>query len=316
MIKKLDVKFQEVISNLPEFLQKILNSAPKEVKNNATEIKLRAGRQIRICFLNSFFCFENKLSAESIHECFKAICGYSVHSHIQEISQGFLTLKGGHRAGISATAIHENGSISNLKEISSINLRIARNAQNVCNPILNHVNDGGILIIGPPASGKTTILKNLAKKLSEFNSVSIIDSRGEIAACLNSIPQNDVGFSDVFSFWNRKNGIEAAIKTMNPKFIICDEIGNETDLAAAENCACSGVNLIATAHGSSLNSLNQRKIIKQLIKTSAFKTIVLLEGKTNPCKIKSILKVGDSFENNWRFINCNLPTNSRNHVSC
>ena len=292
----MDVEFNDAIKNLPQDIITILKTAPEEIKKNAKEIKFRLGRKIAITsFIKTHFL--NKiLLKEEIEEIFKSICGYSIHSHAEEIKKGFITLKGGHRAGICGTAVYENNILKNIKDISSINLRIARQVLNASETILKNLkeNIGNLLIVGPPASGKTTILKDIAKNLTN-KSVAIIDTRGEIAASFYGNPQNDVGNADVFDFFNREDGIIFAIRTMNPEYIICDEIGDENDINAIKMCVGTGVKLIATAHGENIKELKKRKIIEKILKTNAFSNIAILEGKKNPCKINSIVKVGEIF---------------------
>lgn len=295
----MDVEFNDAIKNLPQDIITILKTAPEEIKKNAKEIKFRLGRKIAITsFIKTHFL--NKiLLKEEIEEIFKSICGYSIHSHAEEIKKGFITLKGGHRAGICGTAVYENNILKNIKDISSINLRIARQVLNASETILENLkeNIGNLLIVGPPASGKTTILKDIAKNLTN-KSVAIIDTRGEIAASFYGNPQNDVGNADVFDFFSREDGIIFAIRTMNPEYIICDEIGDESDINAIKMCVGTGVKLIATAHGENIKELKKRKIIEKILKTNAFSNIAILEGKKNPCKINSIVKVGEIF---WKF---------------
>lgn len=309
----MDVNFNEVISNLPDNLQQLLKKIPENVQKNAKEIRLRAGRKISINFSNSVHQINEIATEETLNECLKTLCQFSVHSHMQEIANGFITLKGGHRAGICATAVYSDNRITNLREISSINIRIATQRLGVSNPILKLFNNApnGILIVGPPASGKTTLLRDFARNLSFNNSVSIIDTRGEIAACFNSVPQNDVGNSDVFNLWNRNEGIECAIKTMNPDYIICDEIGNEQDVNAIKKCAGTGVNLIASAHGNNFAEIKNKELFKQILETKTFETILFLKGKDSPCEVQSFHKVGDFFENYWNLSSCCLPNNSR-----
>ena len=290
----MDFNFKNAIKNLPEDIISILNTIPEEIKKNAQEIKLRLGRKIAINNKKGTYFLNNKLNKREIEEIFKSICNYSVHSHLEEIKKGFITLKGGHRAGISGTAVYEEDKLINIKNISSINIRIAREVFNSSSEILEILKDniGNLLIVGPPASGKTTILKDIARNL-EKKSVAIIDTRGEIAASLDGDPQNNVGNADIFDFFNRKDGIVFAIRTMNPEYIICDEIGDEADLEAINMCVGTGVKLIATAHGENIKEFKKRKIIDKILKTTAFKHIAILEGKENPCKIDKIIKVGE-----------------------
>ncbi len=292
-----DIEFRSVVKELPANIQDILLQVPINVRSNANEIRLRAGRKICICYENKLYFLNNILKIEEIRECFRSICNYSIHSHTQEIKQGFITIRGGHRAGISGTAVYdENNNITNLREISSINLRIAKQIYDVSNSLIDKLNGnvGKLLIIGPPSSGKTTLIKDIIRNLND-KVISIIDTRGEIAACVNGVPQNDIGNADVFDSWNREDGIISAIKAMSPEIIVCDEIGSNFDLQAINACVGAGVELIATAHGGSLEEIMKRDIIKRILMTGAFDNIVLLKGKSEPCKIEFIIKVSDLF---------------------
>ena len=235
-----DIEFRSVVKELPANIQDILLQVPINVRSNANEIRLRAGRKICICYENKLYFLNNILKIEEIRECFRSICNYSIHSHTQEIKQGFITIRGGHRAGISGKQIYD-----------------------VSNSLIDKLNGnvGKLLIIGPPSSGKTTLIKDIIRNLND-KVISIIDTRGEIAACVNGVPQNDIGNADVFDSWNREDGIISAIKAMSPEIIVCDEIGSNLDLQAINACVGAGVELIATAHGGSLEEIMKRDIIQ------------------------------------------------------
>lgn len=292
-----DVEFRSVVKELPTNIQGILLQVPINVRSNANEIKLRAGRKICVFYENKLYFLDKILKIEEIKECFRSICSYSIHSHVQEIKRGFVTIRGGHRAGISGTAVYdENDNLINLREISSINLRIAKQIYGVSNSLIDRLNGnvGKLLIIGSPSSGKTTLIKDIIRNLND-KVISIIDTRGEIAACVNGVPQNDIGNADVFDSWNREDGIISAIKAMSPEIIVCDEVGSDFDLQAINACVGAGVELIATAHGGNLEEIMKRDIIKKILMTGAFNNIVILKGKAEPCKVESIIKVSDLF---------------------
>lgn len=292
-----EIEFKRVLKELPADIESVLLKVPTYVQVNASEIRFRAGRKICIFYENKLYFLDKILKSEEIRECFRSLCSYSIHSHTQEIKQGFVTIRDGHRAGISGTAVYdENDNVINLREISSINLRIAKQIYGVSNSLINRLNGniGKLLIIGSPASGKTTLIKDIIRN-SDDRVISVVDTRGEIAACLNGIPQNDIGNADVFDSWNRRDGIISAIKTMSPEIIVCDEIGSNSDLEAINACVGAGVELIATAHGGSLEEIVKRDIIKKILMTGAFDNIVLLKGKSQPCKVESIIKVSDLF---------------------
>ena len=290
-----DIEFKRVLKELPADIESVLLKVPTHVQVNANEIRLRAGRKICVFYENKLYFLDKILKSEEIRDCFRSLCSYSIHSHAQEIRQGFITIRGGHRAGISGTAVYdENNNLINLREISSINLRIAKQIYGVADRLINRLNGniGKLLIVGPPSSGKTTLIKDIIRKLDD-RVISIVDSRGEIAACLNGIPQNDIGNADVFNSWNRQDGIVSAIRTMSPEIIVCDEIGSNSDFNAINACVGAGVELIATTHGGNIEEIVKRDIIKKILITGAFDNIVLLRGRSEPCKIESIIKVSD-----------------------
>lgn len=289
-------EFVEAINSLPSSTAKLLDGAPETVKREAKEIRLRAGRKVAIVTGLSDFFLNHVMTHTEMFECFRALCGYSVHSHTEEIRQGYITIKGGHRAGLCGSAVYNGNRIVNIKNISSINLRIAREIPHAADPLINALegNIGKLLIVGSPASGKTTLLKDLIAQTTG-KQVTVIDSRGEIAACLGGIPQNHIGNADVFDGWNKADGILTAIRTMAPDIIFCDEIGDEQDAHAIEASMNAGVELVATAHAGSIQELCTRKSIMKTIDLGAFDRVVLLKGKENPCEIDSIHKAGDLY---------------------
>ena len=284
----MDVKFSEISQKLPDKINHILLKTPIDIQKNAREIRLRAGRKICVIYGNKLYNVNKILDSDEIQECFKSICGYSVHTHLHEIIQGFITMSGGHRAGLTGTAIYdESNKLINLRAISSINLRISRQIRGVAQELIDMLKGklGKLLIVGAPASGKTTLLTDIVKHL-ECRIVSVVDSRGEIASCLNGTPQHNVGNADVFDCWNKEDAIVSAIKTMSPEFIVCDEIGNEADIKAVEACV---------AHAGNFQDMVKRDVIKKILKTGAFENIAILKGKFEPCKVESIVKVSDLF---------------------
>lgn len=287
-------EFYQVLESLPAALAAIIKQTPDSVKMDAREIRLRAGREIMINLGESDYPIHHRLSREEISETFRALCAYSVHSHTEEIRRGYITLKGGHRAGLCGTAVYQDGQVTNLRDISSINLRIARQIEGVAEDLLQRLNfqPGGLLLVGAPASGKTTLLKDIIRSIKD-KKVSVIDSRGELGACLMGIPQNDLGNADVFDGWNKADGMMAAIRTMAPDILVCDEIGESEDFQAVQSCMNAGVDLIASVHAGNAQELRRRTSVMQMIQMGAFRHIALLKGKRAPCAIDTILKAGD-----------------------
>ncbi len=225
------------------------------------------------------------VSATDIQQCFAGLCENSVHTHSDEIREGFIILKQGHRAGIAGTGVYKSGELAVFRNISSINIRIAKQIKNIALPYYHLATQGSLLIAGPPATGKTTMLRDVARLLSNMpKRVCLIDSRGEIAASLRGVPQNDVGFcTDVLSGVRKTEGIDIALRCLNPDFIIFDEIGSAEECEKVQHCFFAGVNVICSAHAGSIKELYQRENTKLLLQSSCIQNIIFLpELKKEP----------------------------------
>ncbi len=245
--------------------------------NEMCEIRLRAGRQIALETVKGRVTLDKIVTAQDINECIKIFCIYSVHSYEKEIQNGYITLKGGHRAGFCGTAVIKDGKLEGIKDISSINLRIAREVSG-CGERLSEVvfseDFHGLLIAGKPMSGKTTVLRDLCRIIGNKNKLAVIDSRGEIAAVYGGIPQNDIGtFTDVLNGYGKTEGIEIATRTLSPEYIACDEITGEED--SVKMCLNSGVKIIFTLHCGNIEQAKKSKTAK----TGAISHIAFLGGK-------------------------------------
>lgn len=304
------LRFDEAAMMLDSLSKKF--NVPPDIKAKAQEIRLRIGKPISISLPESCVFLQsdgsvsplykgNMLTAwrENMDEAFRLICNCSVHSHQREIKNGFITIKGGHRAGICGTAVIENDLITNVRDISSINLRIARDvdgaAIETAKALIKNGRVSGSLIFGPPGCGKTTILRDLARRLSSadengtFYRVAVIDERGEIAACFQGEPQNDLGpCCDVFDGYPKGEGIMQAVRSMSPDIVICDEVGSIEDAKAIEMSINAGVTIIASAHAASLEELKARPQIKRLIVSGAFTFAVRLKGRQNPGAVAEV----------------------------
>lgn len=273
------------------------------------ELRLRIGKYFSVCILDKeyFITEAGKLTqfhnngilvdGNDINFTFKVACQYSVHSFQKELSQGFITIQGGNRIGLCGSAVINKNEVETIKDISSINIRIAKQIIGCSNNIYSSLFCGqlqSVLIIGPPLSGKTTILRDLCRQLGQAHKLSIIDERNEIAATVNGIPQNDIGlFSDVFNSYPKVDGIITAIRVMSPKIIVCDEIGSNEDAIALENAIHSGVKIIATAHAGSIEEIKKRIGLMKLLELGAFNKIALLGTGEKIGEVIKIHTIGD-----------------------
>lgn len=294
-----------VISYLPFLLKSAFNSI-KKLPKNIMEIHLISGKPLMIhtadktYFISDDFhirdtFFENLLivTKSDIENTFTNICGYSVYSKQNEIFNGFITLNGGNRAGICGTAVFNNNTLYNIREISSINIRVANEIIDCSNFLYENYNyPRSILICGKPCSGKTTILRDIARKLSYTKKVSIIDSRMELAACVNGEPQFDTGLSDVFSGYLKSDGFEHSVRCMSPEIVVCDEISGE-DINAVINAQKSGVSVIASAHCGSKDELLNNRFLNKLVEYNCFDDYVFLKDRKNIGQVSEIIN-GDS----------------------
>lgn len=229
--------------------------------SEVAEIRIRAGREAALVDVHGkTCCCSEPFSAGEIADVFAEICRYSVYSFQGEIARGFVTLDGGNRVGICGTAVYKNGKIDFIKDISGLNIRIAHEKIGSANELYERFFREGaqsLILGGKPLSGKTTLLRDLARQLSERYRVTIIDSRNELSGSVRGTPSFDVGKNtDVLCGAEKSDGIMMALRTMSPEVIICDEIADDEE--AVERCAFCGVKLIASAHAGSLSELKSR----------------------------------------------------------
>ncbi len=310
--------FETAISYITENVRKKLEYIPTSQKADVCEVRLSLCRPLQIVSKRGtqYITTQGKISEKpdaqtyivtkaDIEESFRAICGYSVHTHQNEICNGYITLKGGHRAGLCGTAVTDGKSILTLKDISSINLRIAKQIVGVADSMLPSwiLNDKKSLIIaGPPCSGKTTLLRDVARKLSnEGKRVSVVDERGELCAVFQGNAQNDLGnCCDVLNGYPKALGIMMALRVMSPEVIVCDEIGGYEEAQEIKSGLNSGVRFILTAHCNDLESLLKRPQMKALIDSGEFGCVAFLQGgRMIGQPAKTIMLEKGEYENNW-----------------
>lgn len=299
-------EIDSILRVIPLHLRQKILTAVDTQWHRVRDIVLRTGRPLcisldtEIMFLTDNGTLSSEYSKNNLYlctlkdvtECFNAVCGYSVYTHMNEIIEGFVTIKGGHRVSICGTAVVNNQTITNIRDISSLSLRISRQVIGCGQCIATIFSNirGGLLICGSPCSGKTTIIRDVARIISSEQGLrtSLIDSRGELASSIGGIPMNDVGYSDVYDSYPRNVGIEQALRTMSPQVIICDEIGSDSDCNAIDSGINSGVRFIATTHASDVSELKQKENVMKLIRHGAFENIAFLQGRSNPGIVSKI----------------------------
>lgn len=269
------------------------------------EIRIKVGKPI---ILNSFKVeriLKHIVTVEDIKQILVKVSNYSLYAYEEEIKQGYITIKGGHRIGIAGECVIVSEVIRTIKNISSLNIRICREVIGSSNEVMKYIvknnNVYNTLIVSPPKCGKTTILRDIAKNISSGmniinlsgKKVSIIDERSEIAACFNGVPQMNVGIrTDVLDNCLKREGMIMAIRSLSPEVLICDEIGTKGDIEALLMAFNSGVNIVVTLHGFSIEDIYKRKVFKELLDNSILDRIIILSNRNGVGTIQNIYEVG------------------------
>ncbi len=282
---------EEILNFLPEILKQKIISANM---NNIEEIRVRTTKPVILKNNIEEKVLDYIISQEAVLQVLQRLCDNSLYSYQNQICEGFITLKGGHRVGVTGNAIIKDGKVATLSYISSLNFRIARQVLNCSNEaimyILNENTIWNTLIVSPPGLGKTTLLKDIIRKISngipEMNfkgiTCGVVDERGEISATYKGISQNDLGVrTDVIDNIPKALGMKMLVRSMSPKVIIADEIGSKEDIEAIEYAVSSGVNGIFTAHGNSLEQIRENPILNQLVLNGYIDKILILDNKRN-----------------------------------
>ncbi len=277
-------------------------------ENTIEEIRIRVDRPVILKYPEGKEdILDHVVTQNEILNILQSLCNNSIYSYQSQICDGYITLQGGHRVGITGNVAMKDGKITNVNYVSSLNFRIAREIIGASDEIFKEVitrinsqnnfknsnNDtsnleiNNTLIVSKPGCGKTTVLRDLVRNISNMGfTVSLIDERGEIASMYKGIPQNDIGLrTDVMDNVTKSLGMKIAVRTMAPQVIVADEIGTDGDLEAINYGICSGVKGIFTAHGSDISELRQNETLNKLYEEKLFKRIIFLENRGKMGKV-------------------------------
>lgn len=258
------------------------------------EIRLRAAAPLTVgiwgesCFVTPAGGITNyesdayTVSAEEVQTAFGRVCENSVYAHLEEIRQGFITIRGGHRVGICGKAVCDGERIKTFREISSLNFRIAREVLGLGDGVIEHIISGrkvkSALLIAPPQMGKTTLLRDIIRQVSNRGfKVGVTDDRGELGAMYEGALGNDLGAqTDVVDGAPKAEAVELLLRTMSPKVIASDEIASKEDATALCKAAGTGVKIIASSHGESVEDVLSRRVLAPLFEEKVFDTAIVI----------------------------------------
>lgn len=316
--------YDEIINSISPILrQRVKNIF--EINNNIEEIRLRINRPLIVSFNNKDYFYDDKnnnltekiensykVLKEDIEQTFQIMCKYSVHSFIDDIKKGFITLNGGHRVGLVGKVIIEDKEVKNIKNISSLNIRISREIIGCSDKVMSHIRNSNkiynTLIISPPQCGKTTLLRDIVRNLSDGNEnlgfkgvkVALIDERNEISGSYLGISQMDLGCrTDVIETCPKELGIMMLLRSMSPNVIVTDEIGSIEEIKSLYTALNGGVNLITTVHGNSIEDIKERKELSSLLDKELFQKVIILSSRNGAGTIE---KIYDLEEKRWYFV--------------
>lgn len=284
------MEYDEIYKILPKEISNIVKQYLQE--DAVQEIRIKSGKPVILNLSYGEKVLDYRTTSEDLKFMMAKVSNYSLYAFEEEIKQGYITLKGGHRVGLAGECVISNGEVRTIKNISSLNIRICREIIGSSNKIMNLITNNNrvynTLIVSPPKCGKTTILRDIAKNISNGmykinlsgKKVTIVDERSEIAACYNGVPQMNVGIrTDILDNCLKKSGMIMAIRSLSPEVLICDEIGTKGDLEALNMAFNSGVNVIVTVHGYDIADVYGRAVFKDLIDNCILERIILLSNR-------------------------------------
>ena len=286
-------KFDDAIMLLPSVLRKEARQLSGSQRSKVEEIRLRKGRLLSVLMPDGELDVGTLVvNSEHINSLLDIATGVSAHSFRESIKNGYITAKGGYRIGLGGTTVLKNGEVDGFRELTSVSIRIPREIVGVSDDITISEPFNSTLIISPPGCGKTTLLRDVVRKLSDSGlRVSLADERSELAAVWQGEAQMDVGRrTDIIDGCPKSQAVLMLLRAMNPQVIAIDEITHPNDIEAIKEAANCGVELLATAHAWDEKDLSARPMYNELLKQKIFKKVIII-SKNNGIRRYEVKKL-------------------------
>ena len=295
--------------------KRILNVLPRSVRiliqkeelqyTFLQEIKLRVGQPLMLIYRGGELIPGRRqgrpyqVTKEDIRELLEYVSNYSLYAYEQEMRQGFITIEGGHRIGMTGQAIIEDGRVKNLKYISSVNIRMSHEVLGCADRIFPYITGNKrlyhTLIVSPPRCGKTTLLRDIVRQVSGGNpylkgmSEGVVDERSEIGGSYMGVAQNHLGMrTDVLDACPKAEGMIMLIRSMGPEVIAADEIGTAEDVHAIEYAMHCGCKMLVTVHGQSMEELKKKPLFGEMIAKKRFERYIVLGREEHVGQVEGV----------------------------